>query len=147
MERRDFLKTTCGLCIGVFTSSLVGSSCTTNKYVTNHKLEGNKLIVPKTEFTSVVKGKNKDRKFLIVKPDNSQFPIAVYKSTNSGYQALLLQCTHQGCELSAYETTMVCPCHGAEFNTEGKVTQGPAEINLKQFTVTHDNENIYISLR
>jgi cytochrome b6-f complex iron-sulfur subunit len=41
---------------------------------------------------------------------------------------------------------MVCPCHAAEFNSKGEVTTGPAEINLKSFFTTTDNENIYIQL-
>ncbi len=92
------------------------------------------------------KGITTTRKFMLIKPENFQFPIAVYQLKENEYKALFLQCTHQGCELSPYETTMVCPCHGAEFNNRGEVTQGPAETNLKSFITTHDNENIYIQL-
>jgi len=94
----------------------------------------------------VKKGENIQQKFILLKPDNFQFPLVVYKLQENEYRALLLQCTHQGCELTPYETTMVCPCHGAEFNRKGEVTQGPADTNLKFFVTTQDDENIYIQL-
>ncbi len=122
-------------------------ACSTNKYVvTDYLYNQNKITVKKSAFIIVKNDKQVPLKFITVKPDNVAFPIVIYKVTETDYKALFLQCSHQGCELSPYETTMVCPCHGAEFNTKGEVTQGPAEDNLKTFITTHDTENIYIQL-
>lgn len=107
-------------------------------------MNGNKLAIKKSAFTVVKKEKTIRQKYLLLKPEQVQFPVVLYKLNESEYKAVLLQCTHQGCELTAYETMMVCPCHGAEFNTKGEVIQGPAEVDLKTFVTTQDNEMIYI---
>jgi len=145
MDRRKFVKTSCFACAGISAMWLL-QACTTNKYIANFAITQNKITVKKSDFIIVKKGKTIEQKFILIKPENFQFPIVVYKKKDEEYKSLYLQCTHQGCELSPYETTMVCPCHGAEFNTNGEVTQGPAENSLKSFVTTQDNENIYIQL-
>jgi cytochrome b6-f complex iron-sulfur subunit len=62
------------------------------------------------------------------------------------YSALLLQCTHKGCELQPQGNFLICPCHGSEFTNKGVVQNPPAEQNLKTFKTSTDNENIYIYL-
>lgn len=146
MDRRNFIKSSCLTCASGVGAMWLLQACTTHKHITNYKTNQNQIIIQKSEFTIVKRDKTVQRKFIIVNPENLPFPIAVYNLNDNEYKALFLQCSHQGCELSPYETTMVCPCHGAEFNTKGEVTQGPAETNLKSFTTTYDNNNIYIQL-
>lgn len=146
MERRDFIKSACLTCVGSMSATWLFQSCTPQKYITNIIVKDNKLVIKKSEFAVVKKDKTIHQKFILVKPENTQFPVAIYKLNDNEYTALYLQCTHQGCELSPHETTMVCPCHGAEFNPKGEVTTGPAETNLKSFLTTTDNENIYVQL-
>lgn len=146
MDRRHFIKSSCLACAGSIGMITFLDACTSQKYVSNYTLKENKLVVKKTEFTSFKKEKSIQLKFILIKPENLPFPIALYKDGETNYKALLLQCTHQGCELNPHETMMVCPCHGAEFNPKGQVTQGPAEIDLKSFITSHDNEYIYIQL-
>ncbi len=146
MNRRKFIKSTCLTCAGSVGAIWLLQACKATKQVSNFTYSQNKISIPKSEFITVKKGKTIQRKFIVIKPENLLFPIAVYKLNDNDYNASLLQCSHQGCELSPYETTMVCPCHGAEFNTKGEVTQGPAEINLKTFITTCDNDTIYIQI-
>ena len=143
MNRRKFITSACLACAGTGAAWLL-TACNTQKYITDYTLASNKLTVKKSMFTIIKKEKTLQRKFILLKPENLQFPIALYRINENEYKALLLLCTHQGCELTPYEAMMVCACHGAEFNTKGEVTQGPAEISLKSFPTTHDNENIYI---
>jgi len=147
MHRRDFIKTYCFTCAAAIGASVLLPSCTTSKYITNFSVEKNILAVKKAEFTVVKKEKTIEQKYILLKPEGFNFPIAVYKINQNEYTALLLECTHQGCELTPYETTLVCPCHGAEFSKQGDVTQGPAENKLKTFITTQDESNIYIQLK
>lgn len=143
MNRRNFIGTTCLACTGIGISWIL-QACTSHRYITDYTIHEKKLTVKKSSFTVIKKEKAIQQKYILLKPEQVQFPIVVYKLNENEYKAVLLRCTHQGCELAAYETMMVCPCHGAEFNTKGEVTQGPAEINLTTFVTTQDTENIYI---
>jgi cytochrome b6-f complex iron-sulfur subunit len=41
-------------------------------------------------------------------------------------------CTHLGCVVpwNANENKFICPCHGSQYNSEGKVVRGPAPLSL-----------------
>ncbi|MEP0914687.1 cytochrome b6-f complex iron-sulfur subunit [Leptolyngbya sp. GB1-A1] len=41
-------------------------------------------------------------------------------------------CTHLGCVVpwNASENKFICPCHGSQYNNEGKVVRGPAPLSL-----------------
>jgi len=40
-------------------------------------------------------------------------------------------CTHLGCKINRMENgRLACPCHGSEYDLEGKVLKGPAFKNL-----------------
>lgn len=50
------------------------------------------------------------------------------------YVALTAMCTHQACTVSGVSNgTYVCPCHGSQFTTSGRVVGGPAPAPLRQF--------------
>ena len=44
--------------------------------------------------------------------------------------ALSLVCTHLGCTLESKKDGFSCPCHGSRFDTQGKMTRGPARKPL-----------------
>ena len=49
-------------------------------------------------------------------------------------------CTHLGCVVpwNASENKFICPCHGSQYNNEGKVLRGPAPLSL---ALAHANVN------
>lgn len=141
MERRDFIKNCTILCAGGIGLSLLMESCGAIHYVSSN-VDSNKIKIKKSEF---IDKKNVERKFIVIRTSGLAFPICLYKN-NDNYIAVYMQCSHQGCELNPNEKTLVCPCHGSEFSTEGKVLSPPADKNLKQFNVITDNETIYIEL-
>ena len=59
--------------------------------------------------------------------------------TNTGtFLAVAAACTHQGTNINynASGNNFVCPNHGAQFDSTGNVTQGPASTNLTQYNTT-----------
>lgn len=144
MDRRKFVKQGCLACLGI---SLLGMSagCTGVRYVTGTLNEDGILVDPR-DFNGKREGKHTDN-YVIVRHDDLQYPICVYKTGKTEYTALLMRCTHQGAELQAFGDRLACPAHGSEFDNTGKVMQGPAADNLRSFPVTVMNNKLFIDLR
>jgi len=66
-----------------------------------------------------VVGTQGDATYLVVENDGS---LASY-----GVNAV---CTHLGCVVpwNAAENKFACPCHGSQYNNQGKVVRGPAPL-------------------
>lgn len=143
MKRIDFIKT-CGLtCAGIAVAAVL-PGCASTVYTAKSYKENNKLVVLKSEF--ILSQENKTyRQFVLATIPQLSYPVCIYK-TGDEYTALLMECTHKSCELKPQGNYLVCPCHGSEFTNKGIVKNPPAEENLKSFTVTTDNEKIYIHL-
>lgn len=62
-------------------------------------------------------------------------PPAVLLHTESGFSALSLTCTHLGCTVEQTTDGFTCPCHSSRFDTDGKVTHGPASKALHSLRV------------
>ncbi|QOI98697.1 MAG: Rieske 2Fe-2S domain-containing protein [Flammeovirgaceae bacterium] len=146
MDRREFIKT-CGFaCLGGTTLTVLLESCAGTNYLAQTSYANNQITIPKTEFIKVTKDKSIQRKYVLVRHDKFSYPICVYKLDEENYSALLMQCTHKGCELQAQDDFLICPCHGSEFTNQGVVQNPPAEQDLQTFKISTDNENIYIYL-
>jgi Rieske Fe-S protein len=146
MDRKEFLKT-CGIaCLSGSVITTLFQSCSSSHYYADSDLIENSLRVSQTAFTQDKKGQAIDRKYVLVKSDKLNFPIYLYKRNDTEYSALWMECTHQGAELSAHGEYLTCPSHGAEFDKEGNVTQGPAQKNLRKFKTTLQDQFIYIQL-
>jgi len=55
-----------------------------------------------------------------------------------GLYAMTITCTHEGCDVAPSNDSLVCPCHGSRFDSNGKVLAGPAGSPLVHFSVTLD---------
>jgi Rieske Fe-S protein len=144
MDRKEFIKN-CGYsCLGLMGLSLL-DSCTSVKYVQAGN-ENSQLKIARSEFIEVKKEKTQTRRYVIVKANALNYPIALYRFADTDFSALLLQCPHQGVELNVNGDLLSCSAHGSEFNNKGELIQGPAEQGLKKYKVTSDTQNIYIHL-
>ncbi len=59
--------------------------------------------------------------------------------TNSGsFLAVAAACTHEGTNINYNPSgnNFICPNHGAQFDSTGNVTQGPASNNLTRYNTT-----------
>lgn len=146
MNRRAFIVNSCAACLGATAISGLLSSCASTRY-TNGSLGNDGLTVSTDEFKIQKKGKTVYRPFIIVRNDSLQYPIYVYRFGETEYSALWMKCSHQGAELQASGDHVQCSAHGSEFSNKGKVTNGPADKDLRSFPVTINNNELFIDLR
>lgn len=146
MDRKDFLKSCGMICVGGVGIAALLQSCNTGQYFAKSEISGNYLNVLATEFTQDKKGVAVDRKYVLVRSEQLNFPIYLYKANIQEYSAVWMECTHQGAELSAHGEQLSCPAHGSEFNKFGHVVQGPAQSNLRKFKTLVDGDVIKIQL-
>ncbi len=145
MDRREFIQTSCTACLSVTSVAAVLSSCSSTKYAAG-KMITDGLLINTSEFKASGGGA-KYRSFIIVRNDALQYPLCVYRFSDTEYTALWMRCTHQGTELQAAGDYLQCPAHGSEFNNKGKITNGPADRDLRSFPVTVNNTELFIDLR
>jgi Rieske Fe-S protein len=124
-------------------ATLLGS-CATTKF-SNGKLLKDGIVIDMQEF--VINGSDKYRLYIVVRNEELVFPICVYRFSDKDYSAIWMQCAHQGAELNVAGDYLQCPAHGSEYDNRGKVTNGPADKNLRTFPVTINNNELFIDLR
>ncbi|MCG2613556.1 FAD-dependent oxidoreductase [Terrimonas sp. NA20] len=63
--------------------------------------------------------------------------IAMFKDDHGELHAINPVCTHLKCEVkwNGAERSWDCPCHGARYNTEGKVLTAPADMDMQKMQV------------
>lgn len=71
----------------------------------------------------------------LVKVDSYQ---AVKRTGAASFVAFSMICTHQGCLTELTNNMFFCPCHGAEFDSSGRVIRGPASRSLGQYATSYD---------
>jgi Rieske Fe-S protein len=142
MERRNFLKSSCNICLlaatGYFLSEL--TACSPAAYqVIKTEIINDEIQIPVASFMQST--------MQFVRPKGWYYDIAVRKKEDNTYQALLMQCTHQENQLTPTGNGYTCSLHGSQFNKEGKVTKGPAENSLKGYTTSLNQENLIIHIK
>ncbi len=142
MKRKEFLKICGGSCMGFMTLPVLLQGCSSGLYYVDGKVINDRILVNKSDFSIG----DEFREHIIVKFASSAFPIILYRFSESEYSALLLQCSHQGTELSVNGDMLTCSGHGSEFNNRGDVLTGPANMPLISFPVTTDDKHVYIQL-
>ena len=135
MQRKEFIKSIGILAFGTIGGSLL-SGCAIIKYA-RYSVDGNKLVVKKSEFSDV-------QKFVLLNVDGLPAAIYLRKNEDETFTALLTQCTHKGCEVNPDYDMLTCPCHDSKYSSAGEVISPPATEPLKKFNVTEDFDNIYI---
>ncbi len=146
MDRRKFIQASCTACLSATALAGLLASCKTTRYVTG-KLGTDGLLINTDEFKIAGKGSDSYRSFIIIRNEALQYPVCVYRFSDTEYSALWMRCTHQGSELQASGEFLQCPAHGSEFDSRGKITSGPADKDLRTFPVTVNKNELFIDLR
>ncbi len=111
---------------GVTAKDALGDDIIVSEYLTDHPA-GDR---------SLAQGLKGDPTYVVVKGDG--------EIANYGINAV---CTHLGCVVpwNASENKFMCPCHGSQYNDEGKVVRGPAPLSLAlaHADVTEDDKLVF----
>jgi cytochrome b6-f complex iron-sulfur subunit len=85
---------------------------------------------------SLAQGLKGDPTYLVVTEDKTL--------ANYGINAV---CTHLGCVVpwNANENKFMCPCHGSQYNSEGKVVRGPAPLSLALANATVADDKVSLT--
>jgi nitrite reductase/ring-hydroxylating ferredoxin subunit len=68
-------------------------------------------------------------------------PILIVRSSPHAFVALSTQCTHEGCPVTPPVGGIItCPCHGSQFDLDGKVRRGPAQFPLTRYATDYDGK-------
>lgn len=70
---------------------------------------------------------------LKVMPKGATDPIYVLALGNRRFAAVSPICTHLGCTVEIEQARLVCPCHGSNYDREGRVLRGPAQRPLTSY--------------
>lgn len=146
MTRQEFLKLCGGGCLAVVAMTTFGGIARAATPMPLQDEQENKLAIEKSKFEKKKNDEITYRKYIKISPEGLDYPIVVYRFEENDYAALLLQCTHRGTELNINGDTVSCPAHDSEFSNKGEVLNGPADEPLKTFTVTSDEQFIYVNL-
>jgi cytochrome b6-f complex iron-sulfur subunit len=65
---------------------------------------------------------------------------AIIFNDGTKFTVTSLICTHLGCTVEAKPEHFICPCHGSQYDLNGKVVRGPASQPLKQLTIEKTTE-------
>ena len=72
-------------------------------------------------------------------PGTDGAPILVIRTGPNRYNALSVQCTHEGCPVNPpVHGVITCPCHGSQYNLDGSVRHGPAQFALTRYLTSYD---------
>ncbi len=141
MERREFISSSCKICLlgaaGFSLTQLMSCAATSSVYKTN--ITNGYLNVPLNLFEK--------SSLQIVRPAGWYYDVAVQKNDDNSYTALLLQCTHQQNQLTPTGTGYHCSLHGSDFDKQGNVRKGPAEEPLHHFETSVNNNLVTVHVK
>jgi len=142
MNRKEFIKGSCGVCLALssgFLMSALLDACKTPLGVVRATSHNELVTIPLTEFANT--------SYKLVRVSNYNYDLAVQKKPDDTYEALVLMCTHAGQPLTKTGDNYYCTLHGSQFDHEGHVTKGPAEKDLMKLATKIENNNINIYLK
>ncbi len=74
--------------------------------------------------------------------------ILVVRDAPRQFHALSMQCTHEGCPVQAPVAGVIsCPCHGSQYDLEGRVRRGPAQLPLARYETEYHRWSKRLTVR
>lgn len=142
MERRAFVKSGCKLCITGMVMMMLSPADVfagkKNKLFKTQLNEQGQAEIPMALF--------EETNVQIVRVKELEYDIVLHKEQDENYTALLMKCTHFDNTLYITGEGMRCSLHGSEFDTQGNVLKGPAELPLLKYDTQKTATNILIQI-
>lgn len=138
LTRRGFLIGAACLC-----TAAVTTACAASQQFVRAEIENNRALVP-LEKLSLEKSN-----IVYVAPLAASLAldwITGDEIADGHWRALLLVCTHRGCNVAPNHGGYLCPCHDSRFDAEGIVLVGPAVDPLSELFCATEGEALYVTL-
>ena len=155
MNRRDFIKNSCGMacaCVGFSALSLFQSCEDTKAYEQNTNEGGgtpdsdNQLVVnlQDSQYQSLINTGGS-----VVTSSNSidSLGLLLVRTSETQIKAFSRRCTHSSYLVNAFNSQGLAVCssgHGGSFNTSGQVAAGPPSASLTSYNTSLDNDTLTI---
>lgn len=75
----------------------------------------------------------------IAEVDNGGTPVAAVRTGTNTFAAFSLICPHRGCTVGITGSSFRCPCHGAQFASNGTWAGGQRTSNLTSLATSYDS--------
>ncbi|HEX6316754.1 MAG TPA: Rieske (2Fe-2S) protein [Gemmatimonadaceae bacterium] len=79
-------------------------------------------------------------------PSGWEDPLYLLVLDGGGLAAVSSICTHRGCTVDLGGPGLSCPCHGSEYDREGRVMKGPASRALERYPVRVSGDEVVIEV-
>ena len=79
-------------------------------------------------------------------PDGWEDPVYLLALDGGGFAAVSSICTHRACTVDLGGPGLACPCHGSEYDREGKVVKGPASRALTRYAIRVSGDELVIEV-
>lgn len=114
------------------------------------------LLLPLLYFwrSTIIHDKNlKNQSKEVVLDDNIPEGVKIIDNViviknNDQLKAFSNKCTHLGCSITSYnDGIFTCPCHGSQYDLNGKPVKGPSVKPLKKLQLTRQIESGIITIK
>jgi len=79
-------------------------------------------------------------------PDGWEDPVYLLVLDGGDFAALSSVCTHRACTVRLGGPGLACPCHGSQYDREGRVMRGPANRALVRYPVRTAGDELIIEV-
>lgn len=143
MDRRKFLKQSCGACAAagmglMLGASLLESCASTGLSVLKTGAADGKVKVPLSGFAQ--------SNYKLLRVADYHYDIGVQKKEDGSFVAMVLMCTHARHPLTKAGNGYYCTLHGSKFTGEGKVEKGPASQPMVRLNTEITGDDLVIIL-
>ena len=70
--------------------------------------------------------------------------VAFVRNKGGEFSAISNNCMHLGCPVQAFGSAFACPCHGGQYDGEGRRTAGPPARPLNRYETKVENGHLFL---